>query len=495
MGSFRARITKLYRSDFLKLVPILGLAFYIAYIPHLDYPYALHVDEWVHIAHANSLLAAGNVQYPDPFTGFGTGSITSQLEIGFHLPLTYFHQLSGLSWMDIARYFPSVVLCLTVLSVYLFARRLGFGWEAAFFSALLPTTVGVLGPAFLVPMALALFITMLLIFLVYYYRSSWTYVMVLLLGAYLMILHGTSAVLALFIIVPFLLLILREEKRHVLLVFGVGALGITISLPWTYDLFASQGASLFAPYDALVYHEIPNIIELIGVPVIVAGLVYVLVTSIAGNRKSYGLLIGCVFLLILLALYNTQRYGLVMLYLRGLIFLIVIMSILAGGGLKYIRTFNLPRLTGKTIRTGFSAVAVLAGVGLMVATLMVVIPDRLETPYYHTIDRIDYENFLWIRDNLDPSLQRVMLDPWKATAFAALTQRTVYTRTHDSAGDKEIDVYDRFNTDNVDTEFLISTGIGIIYTRIGSNAEDATVQLTNPDLVEVRPNIYIRKTE
>jgi len=41
------KIWQLLKSDYLKIVPVLWLAFYIAFIPHINYPYPLHVDEWV----------------------------------------------------------------------------------------------------------------------------------------------------------------------------------------------------------------------------------------------------------------------------------------------------------------------------------------------------------------------------------------------------------------------------------------------------------------
>ena len=59
---------QLAKSDYFKLLPILGLAFYIAFIPNLNYAYPVHIDEWVHIAHSNSLLQAADVNYSDPFS-------------------------------------------------------------------------------------------------------------------------------------------------------------------------------------------------------------------------------------------------------------------------------------------------------------------------------------------------------------------------------------------------------------------------------------------
>jgi len=42
-------IRKISRFDYVLLLPIMGLAFYIAFIPHQNYPYPVHIDEWVHL--------------------------------------------------------------------------------------------------------------------------------------------------------------------------------------------------------------------------------------------------------------------------------------------------------------------------------------------------------------------------------------------------------------------------------------------------------------
>ena len=46
-----AKFNKLVNSDYSKLFPILVLAFFVTFIPHITYPYAVHLDEWIHIAY------------------------------------------------------------------------------------------------------------------------------------------------------------------------------------------------------------------------------------------------------------------------------------------------------------------------------------------------------------------------------------------------------------------------------------------------------------
>ena len=67
---------------------------------------------------------------------------------------------------------------------------------------------------------------------------------------------------------------------------------------------------------------------------------------------------------------------------------------------------------------------------LVIVILVIGIPARQNTPYYHMIDQQDYEAFVWIRDNVSDEYDKAILDPWKATAFVAITGKKVFTRIH-----------------------------------------------------------------
>ena len=75
-----------------------------------------------------------------------------------------------------------VIFIITILSVYIMAQREGFGWEAALFTCLIPTTIGILGPAFTVPVAMGLLFTPLLIFLAFNFRTVWSYLVIFILA-------------------------------------------------------------------------------------------------------------------------------------------------------------------------------------------------------------------------------------------------------------------------------------------------------------------------
>ena len=87
------------------------------------------------MAYSKAILKAGNVTFINPFFGQSTMGLGSNLEVGFHLFWGVFQNISGISWLTIVRYFPSIIFMITVLSVYIMGRREGFGWEAALLHA------------------------------------------------------------------------------------------------------------------------------------------------------------------------------------------------------------------------------------------------------------------------------------------------------------------------------------------------------------------------
>ena len=111
MTSFNMR--SILKFDYLMLLLILGLAFYITFIPHQSYPYAIHVDEWKHLAYSQAMLQTGDATFIDPFLGEKTIGLRNNLEAGFHLFWGVFQAISGIDWMDIFRFFPGIVFMRT----------------------------------------------------------------------------------------------------------------------------------------------------------------------------------------------------------------------------------------------------------------------------------------------------------------------------------------------------------------------------------------------
>ena len=469
-------IWRLAKSDYLKLVPILALAFYIAFIPHHNYPYPVHIDEWVHLASFKALISAGSITFSGSFL----------LEAGFHLFWGVFQSISGISWLTIFRYFPGIVFIITVLSVYILAHRQGFGWEAALFTCLIPTTVGILGPAFLVPVAMGLLFIPLSLFIVLNFRTGWSYLVLFLFTCFLLSIHAATAVGLVIVLVPYILLNLKGDFKHSLGIALAVALPFLAPFPWIFSMLLPTVKSLLILQTIPTYIDLPRVIQTYGYLPVGFCLLGTFLLAVRRGKESYGLILGLLALLLMLVSFFTLQYGVQIMYTRGLMYMMLMVSIVAGAGLMGMKRLELPekisiRLRAPLITQNVGKLLCLVFIGL---TLAMCIPDRQDTPYYHMIDRQDYQAFVWIRDNVNEGYEKAILDPWKATAFTAITQKNIYTRIHAYPEDKDREAYAFLKGGCTDTAFMRENGISIVYTRQGSK---------NPDLVEVRKDVYLLK--
>ena len=481
-------IRSLLKFDYLMLLPVLGLAYYIAFIPHLNYPYAIHVDEWVHLTRSNMLMDAGSVTFPGVFS----------LEVGFHLFWGVFQAISGIAWMDIFRYFPGIIFIITVLSVYILAQREGFGWEAALFTCLIPTTVGIMGPALLVPVAMGLLFTPLYLFLAFNFRTVWSYLLIFIFTAFLLSIHAPSAISPIIVLIPYILLNLKGNFKHSL---GIGLalilpfLAAIVIFPWIYSLLLPTAKGILISQPTTQYVQLPRVIQTYGHLPILFCLLGTFMLAIRGGKKNYGLVLGLLALLLMLVTFFTFHHGVSIMYERGLMYMMLMVSIVAGAGLAGVKNLKLPervmiRLKVPPVMRNVGYILCVILIGL---TLYIAIPARLNTPYYHMIDRQDYESFVWIIDNVDEDYGKAILDPWKATAFTAITSKNIYTRIHMAPLPKDNEAYAFIRGGSGDTTFLTKNGISIVYTRVFDGAQNIEYRSDNPDLVEVAKNIYLLK--
>jgi len=478
-------IHRMPRLDYLMLLPILGLAFYIAFIPHQGYPYPLHVDEWVHLIRSKGLVETGSITFPGSFL----------LEVGFHLFWGVFQTISGISWMDIFRYFPGIIFIITVLSVYILARREGFGLEAAFFTCLIPTTVGTLGPAFLVPTSMGLLFTPLILFLAFNFRTVWSYLLIFILISFLLSIHAPSAICPIIVLTPYILLNLKGNFKHSLGLILIFVIPFLVVSPWIFNLLLPTAKSLLTPQPVTGFVQLPRVIQTYGYLPLAFCLLGAFLLAIRGGKKNYGLVLGLLTLLLMLVTFFTFHYGVSIMYERGLTYMMLMVSIVAGAGLMGVKNLKLPaRLSTRLkvpliIRQNVGRFLCLVLIGI---TLAITIPDRLDSPYYYMIDEEDYQAFVWIKDNINEDYEKAILDPWKATAFTAITDKNIYTRIHAYPMDIDNEAYAFLRSGSADTTFLRKNGLSVIYTRVYEGPQRGNIEYSsdNPDLVEVAKNIY-----
>ena len=492
-------VLRILGSDYLKLVPIMALAFYIAFIPHQNYPYPVHLDEWVHLTYSQSLLEAGSITFTEPFLGQSTMGLSSNLAAGFHIFWGVFHQISGISWLAIFRYFPGIIFAITALSAYVLARREGFGLEAALLTCLIPTTVGLLGPDFLVPVAMGLLFIPLSLFIVFNFRTWWSYVVLFIFTCLLLSVHATTAVGLVIILIPYILLNLRGNFKHSLGITFATAIPFLALFPWIFDMLLPTAKLLLSPQPLHPYIQLPRVIQLYGYLPILLGLTGTFLLAMRGDKKSYGLIFGLLALLVMLVSFFTFHYGISPVYYRGLLYTMLVVSIVAGAGLMGLRNLKLPSKLTSGSKSAFLAenlgnILCVAIIGL---TLAIAIPARQNTPYYHMIDSEDYQAFTWIKENFGSEYEKAILDPWKATAFSAITGKNVYTRIHVAPKPSDNEAYAFLRGGTHNTTFLKENGISIIYTRVYEGPLRGNVEYNsdNPNLVEVAKNIYSLKED
>jgi hypothetical protein len=470
----------------LLVLPVMALAFYLAFIPHQSYPYPVHIDDWMHLANAEAIMKAGSVHYLDPFFGRSMVGPGSNLELSFQLFWGVFQRVSGISWLTIFRFFPSILMAITVLAVYAMAGRLGFGWEAALFAALVPTTVGILGPAFLVPVAMGLLFVALAVLVAFSFPGWRGYLVLFVFTSFLVAIHAPSAICLVIILAPYALLNVRGDLRRSL---GLGLallLPFLAPFPWIFRMLGPTAGQLLTPQPLPTYIDFPMVIKTFGNVPVALCLLGTLALAVKGGRKNYGLVLGFLALLLMLVVFYVFHYGLSIMYERGLMFMMLMTGIMAGAGLMEVRTVRRPSWfrPGERLDPWLRYFGWTAAMALVAVTLSIAIPARNSLPYYHMIDAADYQDFAWIRDNVGAAYNRAILDPWKATPFAAVTGKYVYTRIHAFPTETD-EAASRFLGDGcADTSFLRENGINIVYTP---------GEVNNPDLTEVRQGIYLLK--
>jgi len=452
----------------LLLILILLLAFFVAFIPHIGYAYPVHLDEWLHLAHSKAVIEAGSINYPDPFSGKAATGLLSSQEVNYHLLLAILRQVSGIDWLVLFRFGAALVFMLTVLAVYVLCRREGYGLEAAFFTCLIPTTIGLMGPAFMVPVVLGLAFIPLSLFLAFRIKSWPGYLLLFLIACFLWLLHPPTATVLYIVIVPYILLNLKGRWRHSIGLSTALLVPILIALPWMWSELLPALVRLQAAQPLPSHVDIPALLWLFGILPLILCFIGIIYLAKKGGRHNYGLILGLALLLVAGLVLLWLQYGMYVIYLRGMHAALLLMGILAGAGLLWVRSIKAP---------AGSLVCAMA----VVAVLATAVPARLAIPYYHMIDDDDYRAFVWIGANSAVDEGPIMLDPWRASAFTALTGMKVYRQITSGPGTADNMIQRYLNSGCPDIGFLRDNRVTLVYNRLPCN---------NSSLLKVRDNVY-----
>lgn len=466
----------------------------MAFIPHAEYSYPLHVDEWSNYGLSKAVSSSGSITHTEPF--FGNRLVHDHPEIGFHLLLAEIQLLTNLDWNNIYRFFPSIFFVFTVACAFMVARRQGYGLEAAFFASMIPTTVRILGPALLVPVSLGLAILLIVLFILHHLKPSFPKALLLFLFLFsLHLIHPPTALAASIVGGSYMMFISysgwRSNTRwwpHALMLGVVILLAASnIAMRWT----ALMG-EVSEDIDAMMSGEgyplplVTDALPKFGYLSLAVFAIGVWFLSAKGMVKSYAVLSYAILFLVILSLFSHFQLGVGLMYDRSWLYFFLFASLVAGAGAKEMRD-----LIEKLLRRYLNG----AGVMSLALILAILIPigftavyEHRKEPYYQMISDREFADFNWIRDNLDVRYDRALLDPWLALTYPPVADRVIYTHGAFIPGSERAERTEQaiefFELGGIDNKWLDANDISVVYSQI---------DLDNPGLAKVHDNIYVRR--
>lgn len=436
------------------LVIILLITAIFAYYPHHGYDYPMHRDEWIDLAISKAIIDVKGINYVEPF--YGNRVVEHDLEIGLRLWVSELILASDMNEYTLMKYLPIFMSCFIVFSAFLFARRLGYGLEAAFFTALIPTTIRLLGPAFVVAVSLAVAFMLLAAYIAFKQnKKKVDYAVLFIFLIFTFLTHPPTAI-ATYILLLLYVALYRDVKVLAVLLIPVvmflfyfpqisSAMGDPVKLleRLSFDTFVEFGSP------AKEFGYIPAFLAILGV--------------IRSQRKEVPVVAALLLLLVLNNIYSILGTIPLLMPERNYFYIMVLTSIVAGYGLYTIRSKTiLAALVIAVIALGFSA------------------QSHVSEEYYYIVNDQEFEDFMYIKENV--SGDKVLLRPWEGFAFPAITGKHVYTYPSPGAQEKRSKAHTFLQYDCKDTSFLKNNNLDIVYAHDGCD---------NEDLKKVKEHIYV----
>ncbi|MBI5001694.1 MAG: hypothetical protein HZB92_09290 [Euryarchaeota archaeon] len=461
------------------LLGIIGLALLFSYFPRIDYVHPLHSDEWHYWGYAENMVDRGTWTFTVPYYGW---DMSGHAESGFLLFIGTFQNLSALDWNTVFIVLPLLITLVAVLLAYRIGKAIEAGLTSALFVAMLPTGLRFLGMGFLVPLSLGLCIILALLLLVLKLNSLFPIPVILLTLAFLLLVHPPSALVAIVVLFSGGIIFLAYKRwweGASLVLICISIVGLAISLPslWTGSLWAAGGFEILDLGNFFLPEATMNMyIETFGFWLFILGFIGGLL--LAKERKSAGFAVltavGFVGGLALGLRYVFNRITDIQALHDRTVFLFFGLSAFPSG-----KSASWLWGTSKTVAVAAISISIVASAYIHVST-----------PYYHIVTEDEYQDFVWIRDNLGANYTKALLDPWKAVAFGPVTRKLVYYKIPqgpDSNLEARIAAIQTFFGGNcTDTAFLLANGINIVYTQ---------TQVDNPLLTEVHPHVYVLESQ
>lgn len=479
------------------LLAVLVLAYFMTFIPHMEYRLPLHVDEWWHYGNSQSLIEAQTADYPNPFD---SGESFVDAEVGFHVFLGELRLLTGMAWIDMFRFLPGVILCLVAFAAYAVSDRRSVGLAAALLVALIPTGLRFLGPAFLVPVALGLaFVPVVVLVLRRTMADGRGPLLLFLMVLTLLFVHPPTMAFVMgtaLAHMAFLASGARDgDARLRPLAVGLGAMAVVCLLmalwiPSALDLVLERATDSEAQ-SALPLGSLWDPLADYGYVAPFLGIAGLALLIMRGERREWALAASLVGMLAFLWLYRRFHIGPDIMYERGWLYTYVLMALAGGPALVGLAE----RLSMVLRRTRVHLYAMPAAALLLVALAFgPALRSHIGEHYYHVVEEDTYQDFVWVGENVAAEFNLAVLHTSEAWAFAPVTGKYVYAAEAWPETNAKGRAAMEFLIDGAkDTEWLRRNGIRIVY---------AEGRVENDSLTPVHRNTYLliegaggRKTE
>lgn len=398
----------------------------ITYYPHLDYHYPIHIDEWEHFAMAEEATIIGKTPGYFPVFEEQGDAGTMKWERNYHTFLSILFSILPFPHELTMTFVPVIVSVLMYMSSFLLlfylTKSKPVSLFGAFLTSLIKSNITALGPWFAVPASagLAFLPFLLYLFLNTFHRDK----MVLLLFSGLSLASVAMMNPHIVIVVPIFAIymlskpgLLLKKARYILLailiLFGILIAFIPSVLTDPYSgiqqllSFMSFGQELIeTKFNVFTYvGYIPFFISIIG-----------FFFAVRAHKKKEWIL-ACFFGLLAVLIYIYTNYDIMffMLYRRGFLFLVQSIFLLA--------TFAVFRMGELVNREQLRYV-----IYIVLFSLIIFEPITSFSLYSnlmkHYITDDDYQNILWMRDNL-PDDAVVLATPEVSSAIYPIAHKFV----------------------------------------------------------------------
>jgi hypothetical protein len=479
------------------LAVILCFSFFMVFLLHLsnNYYLAFHVDEWEHWRYTQGFQQYGSITFLNPYTGAGTAT---HPEVGFHITTAVIQWISTSTLQTIFLFMPALIGVLLSLMAFIIGQRSErkFGLEAAFLVAFIPTSARFLGPSFYVPSTLGLLLILFIIWLMQLKKIQGAIAIPFFIF-YLFIVHPTTALAAIGIILVYaVFLVFEKEYRLALLTALLCIFPMVIVVLFTnqwntiIEFFITSVTGTKYP----IFLNLPRImVSFMDLGLFTWGLLIIGVyfAFIKGKALLRTLSIAIIAFIIVIGLYDKFGYGFPGIYERMFLYLFLLVALIAGFGLSEIRrilTDLLQKQRFNAMKNKVKRLDILVPVALGIVVLLIALPAHLSTPYYKMISEHEYETFTWIHDHINDyrdanhSYSRAAVDPEKASPFTVVTG--VYTISSSMSPLYGYELHtkmEQFLQEKcVNTSFLNTFKLSVIY-------GDAT----NANLTKIHENVYL----